>query len=300
MAADLVVQPANPESELDLPRRSGEAHARANDTTAASRPNNSIQRGNLTDRRRQVPADTIFLRNEGFIENDAVDWGEISGSREDKMFLTDFDEVYLRISSNHEVKVGQELTVYRPIKQVAGGGKLIEIQGTVRIDQWNAQQRIARGRIIETLDTIERGARIGPITRRFEVIPPVRDDKDVEASVLTSVRPHAFYGQNQVVFIDKGGEDGLNPGNRLFIIRKEDGFHATQPTGGAAKRIAIESDSPAEMEDITKPRDDGALPEEVIAELRVINVKKHTAMTMVTVSRREVEIGERAFARKGY
>ena len=33
------------------------------------------------------------------------------------MFLTDFDEVYLRIAGNHDVKVGQELTVYRPIKQ---------------------------------------------------------------------------------------------------------------------------------------------------------------------------------------
>ena len=48
------------------------------------------------------------------------------------------------------------------------------------------------------------------------------------------------------------------------------------------------------------PRDDGALPEEVVAELRVVSVKPHTAMTMVTLSRREIEVGERAFARKGY
>ncbi|MBX3226310.1 MAG: LysM peptidoglycan-binding domain-containing protein [Labilithrix sp.] len=256
-------------------------------------------RGTILDRRRQVPPDTVFLRNEGFIEDDSNDWGEINGAREDKMFLTDYDEVYIRVAGNHEIKVGQELTVYRPIKSV-GGGKLIEIQGTVKVDQWNPNEHVARARVTEALDTIERGARVGPISRRFEVVPPARNDKDVEATVLTSVRPHAFYGQNQVVFIDKGEEAGLRPGNRLFIIRKGDGFHATQPTRTAAQRIALEDESPAAMESITKPRNEGALPEEVIAELRVINVKKNTAMTLVTLSRREVEIGERAYARKGY
>lgn len=264
--------------------------------TAGPQP---MGRGNLTDRRRQVPAETIFLRNQGFIEDDNVNWGELNGAREDKMFLADFDEVYLRITANHEVKVGQELTVYRPIKDV-GKGKLIAIQGTVRVDQWNPNDHIARARVIETLDTIERGARVGPVTRKFEVVPPVRNEKDVEATVLTSVHPHAFYGDNQVVFVDKGSEDGLAAGNRLFIIRKGDGFHATQPTKNNAKRIAIEDESPAAIEDITKPRDDGALPEEVVAELRVVSVKAHTAMTMVTLSRREVEQGEKAFARKGY
>lgn len=141
---------------------------------------------------------------------------------------------------------------------------------------------------------------VGPVTRKFEVVPPSRNEKDVEATVLTSVHPHAFYGANQVVFVDKGAEEGLAPGNRLFIIRKGDGFHATQPTGNNARRIAIEDESPGATEDITKPRDDGALPEEIVAELRVVSVKPHTAMTMVTLSRREVEIGEHAFARRGY
>lgn len=256
-------------------------------------------RGNITDRRRQVAPDTIFLRNQGFIEDDSNNWGEVTGAREDKMFLSDYDELYVRIGGSHDLKIGQELTVYRPLKSLPGG-RLIEIQGTVKIDQWNAKERIARARVTETLDAIERGARVGPIIRSFEVVAPVRNDKDVEASILTSVQPHNFYGQNQVVFLDKGEEQGLKPGNRLFIIRKGDGFHKTQPTGSAAKRIAIEDQSPGAMEDITRPRSDGTLPEEVLAELRVINVKKNTSMAIVTSSRREIEVGDRAFARKGY
>ena len=56
--------------------------------------------------------------------------------------------------------------------------------------------------------------------RKFQVVPPIRNEKDVNASVLASVYPHNFYGQNQVVFIDKGDEDGLKIGNRLFVVRR--------------------------------------------------------------------------------
>jgi hypothetical protein len=256
--------------------------------------------GSIVDRRKQVPPDTIFLRNEGFIEDESGnDWGDINGSREDKEILTDFDEVYIRIAGTHDVKVGQELTVFREVKRV-GGGKLIEIQGTVKVDQWNPKERIARGRIIESLDAIERGARVGPVGRRYEVVPPARNDKDVTASVLTSVQPYLLYGQNQVIFLDKGEEDGLRPGNRLFVLKKGDQWHESLTTRSSAKRIALEDQSPAATETVPRPRSDDQLPEEVQAELRVINVRKHTSMAIVTSSRREIEAGDRAYARKGY
>ena len=272
---------------------------RLNNGTATAAAPAATGRGGLVDRRRQVPADTVFLRNEGYIEDDQENWGEINGAREDKLFMTDYDEVYLRIGAGHDLKIGQELTVFRPIRS-AGSGKVIEIQGTVKVDQWNPKERVARARVTEALDTIERGARIAPISRRFEVVAPVRNEKDIEAKVLTSVHPHNFFGQNQVLFIDKGEEDGLKPGNRFFIIRKGDAFHKTLPAGSAAQRIAIEKESPGAMETIVKPRDDDALPEEVLAELRVISVRKNTAMTLVTASRREIEQGDHAYARKGY
>lgn len=259
----------------------------------------ATQGSQLVDRRRQVPPDTIFLRTQGYIDDDTNNWGEISGSPEEKMILTDNDDVYLRISSAHDLKVGQELTVYRPLKSV-GGGKLIEIQGTARVNQWNPKDRIARATIIEAIDAIERGARVGPVARRFEVVPPVRNEKDIAGKILTSVQPHGIFGQNQIVFVDQGDEAGLKPGNRMFVIRKGDAWHATQTTGSSAKRIALEDDSPAATETVPKPRDPSRLPEEVLAELRVINVRKKTSMCVVIASKHEVEAGDRAVARKGF
>jgi len=255
--------------------------------------------GGLVDRRRQVPPDTIFLRNQGYIDEDTNNWGVLNGSVEDKLILSDNDEVYLRIGSDHDVKIGQELTVYRPVRSV-GNGKLIEIQGTVKVDQWNPKERVARAKITESLDAIERGARVGPIQRRFEVVPPQRNDKDVEANVLTNIHNNVMYGAGQVVFIDKGEEAGLKPGNRMYVIRKGDAYHQTQPAKSSARRIALEDDSPAATESVPRPRDDKALPEEVMAEIRVVSVRKGSSMCLVTTSRREIEAGDKAYGRNGY
>ena len=265
---------------------------------AGETPTNSAGQG-LIDRRRTVPAETVFLRTQGYIDDDVNNWGDINGSPEEKTILTDFDDVYIRVSSSRELKVGQELTVFRPVRSIAGG-KLIQIQGTVRVNQWNAKDRIARAQIVEALDTIERGARVGPVMRRFEVTPPVRNDKDVTATLLTSVQPNGLYGQDQIVFIDQGEDAGVKPGNRFQVIRKGDGWHQTQTTDSSSMRIALEDDSPAAIEEIPTPRDPARLPEEVWAEIRIINVRKHTSMALVTSSKKELEAGDKAFARKGF
>ena len=109
-----------------------------------------------------------------------------------------------------------------------------------------------------------------------------------------------MYAQNQVVFVDKGEDAGLKPGNRLHVIRKGDAWHATQPSKSAAKRIALEDESPASTESVPHPRDEQTLPEEVMAELRVISTRKGSAMCLVTQSRRELAPGDKAIARKGY
>ena len=254
----------------------------------------------FTDRRRQVPSDTVFLRDEGFVE-DAADenWGEITGSPLDKMFLTSPDEVYLHVSDKKDVRIGQELTIFRPVRSVTQG-QVIQIQGTVRVDQWNAKERVARGQIIESLDVIERGSRVGPVGRRFQVVPPVRNDAELRASILASVHPHNFYGQNAVLFLDKGALDGLKPGNRLFIIRRGDAWRRSLATPGAANRISPESEKTPEMEKTPGTRDEKHYPDEVVGELRILAVRPHSSTCLVTQSKSEIEKDDVAVARKGY
>jgi hypothetical protein len=114
------------------------------------------------------------------------------------------------------------------------------------------------------------------------------------------VRPHEFYGQDQVVFVDRGSDDGLKNGNRLFVIRRGDAWRQSLPSEGAAQRIALESDSPAQMEPMPRSKDEARFPEEVVAELRVVALRPKSATALVTQSLHEIELGDVAIARKGY
>jgi hypothetical protein len=256
--------------------------------------------GGAMSTQQRVPHDTVFLREQGFVNEDAgLNWGSIVGSPQDRMYLSDFDQVYVRVGPDHDVKIGQELTVYRPVRQTAEG-QVVAIQGTLRVDDWNSQSRIARAQIVETLDAIERGARVGPIPRKFAVVPPLRNDADVTAHVLIASHPHVFYGQNQIVFIDQGSDAGLKAGNRLFVVRHGDAWWKSQVTTQTGRRIVGEREDPAVVENLPRMQDDTALPEEVVAELRVIDVQKKSATCLVSQSAREIEPNDVAVARKGY
>ena len=248
----------------------------------------------------RTPPGTIFLRDQGFVNDDAtLNWGSIVGSPQDKMYLSDFDEAYVRVGPGHDVKIGQDLTVFRPVRPVADG-QVIAIQGTLRVDDWNPETRIARAQVVETMDAIERGARVGPVPRSFQVVAPRRNQAEVVAHVTISTQTHVFYGQNQVVFIDQGADAGLEPGNRLFVVRHGDAWRKSMVTDQTARRIVGESEEHAVLENTPRLRNEEALPEEVTAELRVVNVQKKSATCLVTQSRREIEPGEIAIARKGY
>jgi hypothetical protein len=257
----------------------------------------------FVDRRRKVPHDTVFLRDQGWIQDDKGDgsWGEITGAATDKLFLSNLDEVYLTVKPDHDISVGQELTLFRT-RSTAAAGSIVQVLGTVRVDDWNSRDRVARAKIIETLDVIERGAKAGPVTRSFQTVPPVRNDAEVHAHVLASVHPSEFFGQNQVVFIDKGEAAGLRPGNRLFIQRRGDAWRKTLVTPHAGYRVSADDERPMPEREETpgSAHDDAQYPDEVVAELRVLAVRKDSAACLVTHSRVEIELQDEAVARKGY
>jgi LysM repeat protein len=257
----------------------------------------------IIDRRHKVPNDTVFLRDQGWIrENGDEVWGDVTGAAEDKMFLSDFDQIYLHIDEGHDVHIGQELTIFRPVHPVTNAGAIVMIEGTARIDQWNARDRVARALIVETLNVIERGAKIGPLARSFEIVPPRRNDEDISARVLASVHPNEFYGQNQVIFIDKGEADGLKLGNRLFVVRRGDPWRQSLIEPIAGYRVSADDEKPMpEMENTPgSRRDDKTYPDEVTGELRVVALKKDSATCVVTQSTFEIERSDLVVARSGY
>jgi hypothetical protein len=257
-----------------------------------------------------VPAQTVFLRNQGYIGDPKRDvWGKLVGAREDQMLLGEGNNVYLLMRPGVDLRIGQQLTVFRRVRlpqRVKGArrppGEIVSVKGTVRIDHWNPKQRIARGHVLESLDVIERGVMVGPVGRRFDVVPPRRNQVEVHARVITSTYPLVFMGQNQVVFIDKGSDDGLTAGNRLHVLRRGDVWRRSLRTTTRMGRDRMRMDVPENVQYEPTPLDGNErdFPDETIAEIRVLRTEKRSAIALVTASQREIVSGDRLIARKGY
>ncbi len=268
-------------------------------------PNGATARVGLHTR--GVPPKTVFLRNYGWVDDRKDDtWGELLGSPSDRMMLTDGDDVYIKLADDHDVSVGDELTIFRTVKTVESAnasGELVSIRGTAKIERYNPKTHMVRAKIIESLDVIERGCKVGPVGRKFDVVPPVNSDIDLEASILAAVYPYHFYGQNQVVFIDRGEKEGVRPGMRFFAVGRGDRWDKDIDKAGqlAIVRPRVEDDLPSKYDTLpTGQTDDDQLPDETFAELRVMRVREHTATAIVVGSKHEVERNVRLVARKGF
>ena len=257
----------------------------------------------------RVSPDSVFLRDQGFIGDPDRDvWGEIAGAVEEQMLLAEGSHVYLMLEEDKRVEPGQELTVFRSVRQpedVPGArkppGEIVRVNGTVRIDRFDPNTRVARGVITESLDVIERGAKVGPVKRTFQVVTRKPNTKTVEARVLTSFYPHVYLAQNQIVFLDRGQEDGLATGNTLYILRRGDTWRKSLDTASKMVRDRLKMDSPEIVDIETTPLsgDERKFPEEVVAELRVLRAEPKSAVALVLQSRRELVPGDRAVARAG-
>lgn len=263
--------------------------------------------GKLQGRQDALTRGAVFLRDQGFIGDPNKDvWGQVAGSVDEQMLLAEGNRVYLLLRQGAQApSPGQELTVFRSVRQperVEGArkppGEIVAILGTVRVQSYDPKTRIARGLITESLDVIERGAKVGPVRRRFDVVPPQPSKAFVRAHILTSLYPHVLLGQNQVVFLDRGSEDGLVPGNRLFVTRRGDTWREDL-SKSARQRVRIDSPANAEVETTPLPGDEKSFPAEAVAELRVLRVEKYSALALVTASRKEVVPGDVAVTRVG-
>ena len=135
-------------------------------------------------------AGTVFLRNEGYLDEEALeDVGVIIGSPEENMLLSTYDEVYVRFGEDADVQTGRDYTVFREIdldeeRQNDEEGVLVRILGVVRVNDYDQDREMGRGVITEALDPIERGFHLAPIPRRFDMVPPRENAQDVVAEVV--------------------------------------------------------------------------------------------------------------------
>lgn len=252
--------------------------------------------------KRGLPQSTVVLRDRGFLGDPKRDvWGEIAGAVEDQMLLSAGNHVYMTMRPGVELQPGQTLTIFSSLGKpldVEGArkppGEIVSVKGSIKIDQYNPKTRVARGEVVESLDVIERGYKVGPVGQKFDVVPPKPAARAVKARVLSGIYPHNIMGQHQLTFLDRGSEDGLEPGMRLFVLRQGDSWRSTLKSGNSMLkyRLKIESPEASEVERTPIEGDEKQFPTEILAELRVLRAEKFSSVAIVLETRRELEPGD--------
>lgn len=271
-----------------------------------------LRADSLGFRRSAVPEQTVFLRNYGWVDDPEKDrWGELVGAPDDQMLLSYDDDSYIEIDARRhkdiKIELGMELQIFRPVRTLRGreaeaSGELVEVLGTVRVDRYNPKTRMIRAHIIEALDVIERGVLVGPVPRKFLIQPPVQNERYLEARILTALWPHQFFGQNQVVFLDRGAKQGVRVGNRFIAVRRGDRWVETLDVAGPGAKIRarVEDDRDGQVEDIKTDGPEEKYPNETFAELQVLETRDNTCMAIVNESMFEIERDTILVMKKGY
>jgi hypothetical protein len=238
---------------------------------------------------------SVFLRDEGYLDDEALKTvGQIVGGNEEHMMLSNSDQVYVRFKKDQDVRAGQQYAIFRDIRDVerdpGESGKLVRIQGTIVVRSYDRNKGIARGVIIETLDPIERGFFVAQVERRFDLVAPKRNTATVVARVIAALRPRSLLSYDNVVFLDVGEGKGVEPGNRFFIVRRGDEYLRT---------LDSDPDDIGTIQEIPEYKEE-VLPKEVVAELRVIKVRKNTTIALVIRSDTDIFLGDVAELRPGF
>ncbi len=227
----------------------------------------------------------IFLRQTGFVEpGELAQAGKIVGSKEEKLMLGTLDEAYVRFTKERPFQVGERYTIYQPteaVKHPLTGkylGHMVEIYGEGEV-RAVTDGKIARIAIVDSVNPIERGFLVGPLKRQFKVVQPVTDKADLQGVVVATLIPHELVGADNIVFIDKGRNDGVEIGNRFIVTRRGDGYQPLLSSG---------------------PMDDRRFPRENIGELLVVDVRDRIATCFMTRSTVEARVGDRVEAHRGY
>ena len=129
----------------------------------------------LVTRTALVPSETVFLRELGYIDDpDRDTWGMVVGAREERQLLADDNHIYMILRPGVNVSVGQQMTIFDSSREPPAPegarrppGEIIAFKGTVKIEGFDPNTRVAHGQLIESLDVIDRGAKVGPVGRRY-------------------------------------------------------------------------------------------------------------------------------------
>lgn len=223
----------------------------------------------------------VLGRRVGFLsEEEYVGSGTISHSREEKVMLSETDEIYIQFETARRIKAGDLFLVYRMEMEVDHPvtdeflGYQVRYLGIAKAT--STEKPKTKGVLLDTFEEVERGDRVAVFAPIARTVPPVRNAAAVAGNIILTFDYVEMLGEYHYVVIDRGSRDGVAPGNRFLVRDKGDG------------RYEVDED---DLEDF---------PFENFGEILIIETRDTNCLGIVTYVIREISVGAPVDMLPGY
>ena len=188
--------------------------------------------------------DKYAMLSAGFVsEEDSED--HIQGSPDDPYkgihganILGYDSEVYITVTSRETVNIGDRFLIYEPVHNVIhpqtrrSFGKLYKVNGILKVTG-SKEAGVYIARITLSFDSAIKGNMLAPYQEPTLIYPSrQQQEKNLSGQILEVPDRRTISGQLNIVYLDKGKEDGVDPGDRFTVMslpNRETG--ATIPIG---------------------------------------------------------------------
>lgn len=224
----------------------------------------------------------------GFISLEELEAaGKIVDNVEHKAMLGDNDMVYVDVGKVDRVVVGDRYSIFRVAENDRGGylrivhpvtGRLVGYQilnlGELKIEKVEAN--VSTAVIENAYREIGNGDLIKPFLQPLEVKVDLTatETESLHGYIVASKDDKRLIGDNDVVYIDRGAEDGVVRGNKFVI------YKPCEIIRDGLQESAIR------------------IPEKIIGQLVVLETRENTSVALVSEATEEIAVGERIFMSK--
>lgn len=213
----------------------------------------------------------------GFIRTDEKPLGILADSVDARTLLTKNDLVFLAMEHPEQVKVGDTYSLYargpkviHPLTRKPFGTMMFEL-GFVRITEING--RTVVGKIGDVYREIERNAELYEYSEPTREIELKQARGELVGNIVSSQQEKLAQGQNDIVYVDLGRNNGLQTGNILYISRPR------KPTELAGRKKELLQ-----------------LPDALLGAAVVVETRDQSAAALIFKSVNEMHVGDKVMA----
>lgn len=142
--------------------------------------------------------------------------------KEENVLIAEGAEVYIKPEEGKRLILGNQYMVYttkKPLKNKEGEvvGIPHRINGVVEIVK--IEKHHAVGKVVKSYWEFQEGNKIAPYKKKSPYVTYTSTPKGIDGDIIMGAYDDVMMAQNQIVFLDRGKNQGLKPGQRYNVYR---------------------------------------------------------------------------------